>query len=106
MKIRVNVLRRMIAEALTDDVGGPTLEWQEWLGLFEHAVEAAGYEVQSDMPVYDFVASQGADAELIDAAIHQMWKEGIDPIDAVDKMEDRDAFWQTYVSRGSVRSRG
>lgn len=106
MKTTIRSLKNIIKEMIGDDIGGPTLEWGDWLTQFEEAVSNAGYDVQSDLPVYDFISSEGSDAEAVDDAIHTMWKEGLDPATAVAMMEDRDAFWEKYITRGSARSRG
>ncbi len=81
------------------------MDWHEWLEAFDTAVESAGYEYRSALPVYDFVSSEGSDAEMIDDAIYDMWKEGLSPEAAVKQTEDRDAFWEKYIPRGSMMGR-
>lgn len=92
---------------MSDDVGGPTVDWPSWFGTLENeAVQEAGFELLSDLPVYDYISSEGPDAELVEKAIHDMWKQGLSPAQAVEQMKHRDEFWTQYIPRGSMQGRG
>lgn len=96
MKTTVGRLRALIQEASTDDVGGPTLAWDEWYEELDLAAGEAGYELLSDLPVYDFIASQSMSARQMERILVQMWKDGVDPASAVSQMEDPRSFWSRW----------
>lgn len=96
MKTTVGRLRALIHEASTDDLGGPTLAWDEWYEELDLAAGEAGYELLSDLPVYDTISSQSTSARQMERVLVQMWKDGTDPVDAVAQMEDPRSFWTRW----------
>jgi len=72
-------------------------EWSWWLDAFETALQDAGYESQFDTPVYEFISSEGPNAEAVDGALSNMFDQAYSPEEAVVELEDRDGFWTTWA---------
>lgn len=91
-KIRTTIgeIKRLVREVSGHD-------WNAWLPAFESAHKAAGFELQADLPVYDWISSEGASAEQVEDGIHAMFKAGLTPDRAVEEMMDADGFFDKWV---------
>jgi len=68
-------------------------DWAEWLTLFQGALENAGYDMESDLPAYDFVSSEDEDFQArIDGAKLRMFQACWTPEEAVESLID--GRWQ------------
>lgn len=69
-----------------------SMVWSAWYDALEMACMDAGYDSRYETPVFDYISTPSKAAEKVDAAIYELYKQGLSPEEVVAELEDRDGF--------------